>query len=411
MNVNYDPFKYPFDRLEDIADRISEVLQCPITIEDVNHRLLAYSMHDDCTDPARISTIISRRVPEKVINSLWKDGTIPTLLKTEEPVRVKQHDDIGLGNRVAISIWKNKEVLGFIWALEIHKTLSDEDLDLLKKAAKAVRNILLKLQVRKTKKEERSQEFFWKLLTGHVTSQEEIIDSFHELSLTPPSQYSIIILKFDEEVTETMEKQLTYLLQTTQQVQVLLYTLDFNELIIMVSPKHDTEQPMKDLKHFLNNFCIQLKDRYNIHHIKPSIGGLYFNILQVEKSYKEAQSVLSMKEKFPEETRDIYTYAELGIYQYLDLLIEKRQQDGLTNYSLKKLKEYDLAHHTNLVETLETYIEKDSNINEAAKALNIHINTLNYRLKRIAQIAEIDLKNPNEKITIYLDMKIEKYTS
>ncbi|MFB8735669.1 helix-turn-helix domain-containing protein [Bacillus sp. SL00103] len=42
----------------------------------------------------------------------------------------------------------------------------------------------------------------------------------------------------------------------------------------------------------------------------------------------------------------------------------------------------------------------------AAKQLNIHINTLNYRLKRITDIAEIDLKNMNEEMTIYLDRKL-----
>ncbi|MFP9048935.1 hypothetical protein ACLI1V_18435, partial [Enterococcus faecalis] len=73
------------------------------------------------------------------------------LLKTDQPIRVKQIDEVGLSNRVAISIWKNKQVLGFIWALEIQKTLSDEDLLTLQMAAKAVKNKLLKLQIRKTK--------------------------------------------------------------------------------------------------------------------------------------------------------------------------------------------------------------------------------------------------------------------
>ncbi len=45
-----------------------------------------------------------------------------------------------------------------------------------------------------------------------------------------------------------------------------------------------------------------------------------------------------------------------------------------------------------MVKTLEHFIDADSNVNTAAKALNIHVNTLNYRLKRISQIAEIDLK-------------------
>src|SRR4051812_4030829 len=43
------PFSEGFDSLDEIADRISEVLHCPITIEDANHRLLAYSTHDERT--------------------------------------------------------------------------------------------------------------------------------------------------------------------------------------------------------------------------------------------------------------------------------------------------------------------------------------------------------------------------
>ncbi|PDY49289.1 PucR family transcriptional regulator, partial [Bacillus cereus] len=91
---------------------MSEILQCPVTIEDVNHRLLAYSTHDERIDSARVATIMGRRVPEKVINSLWKEGIIPELLKKREPIRIKKIDGVGLSNRVAISIWNKEEVLG-----------------------------------------------------------------------------------------------------------------------------------------------------------------------------------------------------------------------------------------------------------------------------------------------------------
>jgi len=401
-----DPFKYSFDRLEDIAERISEVLECPITIEDVNHRLLAYSTHDECTDPARISTIIGRRVPEKVINNLWKDGIIQNLLKTDEPVRVKQIDEVGLGNRVAISIWRNNEVLGFIWALEIQKTLSEEELQLLKMAAKAVKNKLLNLQARKTKIEERNQEFFWKLLTGHISSYEEIQEGFHKLHLSLPAVYSVLILKFQSEITESIEKQLQYLLQTTQKVQTLLSTIDFDQIIMLIAPNET--QPLQDLKSFLNWTVTQLKERFMIQQVKTSIGGIYTDLTNIEKSYREALSVLSIKDRFPHETDGLDSYSELGIYQYLDLFYEKRKKDGFVNYSLNKLKEYDQKHHTNLVETLEVFLDHDSNVNVAARQLNVHINTLSYRLKRIAQIAEIDLNNPNQKMTIYLDIKVDK---
>ncbi len=152
MSYDTDPFRGEFDSLEEFADRVSDVLKCPVTIEDANHRLIAYSAHDDYTDPARTATIISRRVPEKVINSLWKQGAIPALLKSREPVRVPPIPDVGLGSRVAVSIWKNDEVIGFIWVLETNRTLSPEEMEWLKLAAKAAKNKVLQLYMRKKQK-------------------------------------------------------------------------------------------------------------------------------------------------------------------------------------------------------------------------------------------------------------------
>jgi DNA-binding PucR family transcriptional regulator len=401
-----EAFKYNADRLEDVADRISEVLQCPITIEDINHRLLAYSTHDDCTDPARISTIIGRRVPEKVINSLWKDGTIPMLLQSDEPIRVKNIDEVGLGNRIAISIWKNNEVLGFIWALEINKKLTDDELELLKKAAQVVKNKLLNLHNRKSKKEERNQEFFWKLLTGHINKESDIINGFHDIGITPPSLHSVVLFRFSDEIKEPTEKQINYLLQTTQQVQIILSTLDQNELIILLAPK--SGEPLSDIKQFVDWTILQLKERFMIDHVKAAIGSIYKEAEQIELSYKEAIAVQNIKKRFVAETAGLISFSELGIYQYLDLLHEKRKQEGFINYPLRKLKEYDKMHHTNLIETLEVYLDKDSNVNDAAKALNVHVNTLSYRIKRISQIAELDLRDPNQKITVYLNLKLDK---
>ncbi|MCM3161151.1 CdaR family transcriptional regulator [Metabacillus litoralis] len=403
---SYDPFKYHFERLEDVAEKISEVLQCPITIEDVNHRLLAYSTHDDRTDQARISTIIGRRVPEKVINSLWKDGTIPKLLKTDEPIRVKTIDEVGLGNRIAISIWKNDEVLGFIWALEIERHLQESDLLLLKKAAQAVKNKMLNLQVRKNKKIERNQEFFWKLLTGHISTEDEITDGLYELNLQLPSPFSVVIFKFPQELNDEAEKKLTYLLQTTQQVNILLFTIDFDELIILLSGKSDTA--LTDIKQFTTSTLSQLHERYSYKDVTASIGGIFTDSTFIEKSYKEALAVLSLKKRFPSETSNLNSFSELGFYQYLDILFEQRKQTGYIHYPLYKLKEYDKQHGTDLVRTLEVFLDHDSNVHEASKALNIHINTLNYRLKRISEIAELNLKNMNQKITIYLNLKLDR---
>lgn len=403
-----DPFRASFDSLEEFADVVSEALHCPITIEDANHRLLAYSTHDERTDPARISTIIGRRVPEKVINNLWKEGIIPSLLNSREPIRIKTMGEIGLGDRVAVSIWKNEEVLGFIWAIEIDRTLQDEDMELLKRAASATKNKLLQLQQRKNKREERYQEFFWQLLTGHLNANEEINTQFQIMQITPPSNYAICVFQFPNEITRDVEKQISYLLKTIQQPKILLYTIDHSQLILFISLDQQ-EQPLRLLNQFCLLFVDNMKERYGIKSITQGLSGVYQDYQRIEKAYREALTVISIKAKFPSEAGGIHNYQSLGIYQYIDVLLEKKKKEIYENYALQRLHEYDARYHCNLVETLEVYLNKDSNVNEAAKALNVHANTLNYRLKRISEIGEINLKDANQKFTLYLDLKLERF--
>jgi DNA-binding PucR family transcriptional regulator len=404
-----DPFKASFDSLEEFADVISEVLQCSITIEDANHRLLAYSTHhDERTDPARIATIIGRRVPEKVINSLWKEGVIPALLKDTEPIRVKSIDDIGLGNRVAVSIRNKEDVLGFIWALEIEKTLTEQDYALLKRAAAAVKNKLLQLQTRKNKKSERSQEFFWKLLTGHMTANDEIMENLHAFHITAASSFAVAAFQFQQDITAEEEKQISYLLQTSQRLKVMLYTIDCNQLILLTS-LDNMEQPFHEINRFVEAFVHKMEKRFGITSIQPAFSSIYGDYQKVSKAYKETLTVLAIKEKFPSETASIHSYQNMGIYQLINLLLEQRKHEEYENQSLKKLHDYDQKHNSSLVETLEVFLNKDSHVNDAAKALNIHTNTLNYRLKRICEIGEINLKDPNQKMILYLDIKLQKF--
>lgn len=403
----FDPLKEPFLNIEDFVERISGVLRCPITIEDANHRLIAYSTHDDRTDPARIATIIGRRVPDKVINSLWKKDIIPSLLKTDEPLRIKKIDEIGLGNRVAVSIQDaNLGVLGFIWALDDQQILNDQDLIFIKKAAQAAKKHLIQLQTGKNKKEEGIQEFFWQLLTGHVTSGDEIRKKFEIHGIHLPSMVSVIIFRFSEEIQSKLENKIAYFLKAPHRINILFYKKDFKDLILLVSPV-SKQTIIKDIHEFIQTFSIHFKEETTFS-TQAAIGNLYEDLEKVVKSYREALTVLDIHGRFPKETKHIYHYKDLGIYQFLDVLFEKRKKDGFENQVIKKLKEYDQLHNSGLLETLEVYLDKDNNINEAAKELHIHVNTLNYRLKRIGEIGEIDLRDPNQKITLYLDLKIEQ---
>lgn len=57
------------------------------------------------------------------------------------------------------------------------------------------------------------------------------------------------------------------------------------------------------------------------------------------------------------------------------------------------LADYDKEHHLDLINTLLAYLEHLNHPNEAAKHLNIHRNTLFYRINKAKELTGITLDN------------------
>ena len=408
MRVPFDPFKESFDSLENLADVIGTVLARPITIEDAHHRLLSYSSHDQETDTARISTIIGRRVPEKVINSLWKHGVMQRLANSAEPVRVSAIDAVGLGNRVAISVRKDGEILGYIWVIEEQQRLDEDQLLHLQQAAKAVSRKLLQLRISRIKEEEEQREFVWQILTGHLQSHAKIKAKAEQLKLTLASAFCVIVFQFHEDISAKDDEQTVYVMNTTQRLRVIFSVYESNQLIVMVGPRAKEELTWHHGTDFSKTVILQMKERFHMGQLIGGVGGIYRSYDQIATSYQEALTVIRIKRQFPFETQDVFDYQRLGFYRFLPIIMEKIAVEDHPNVSLQKLHEYDEKHQTQLLESLEVFLNHDSNTKAAASALHVHINTLLYRLKRISEIGDIDLNNPDQKFSLYLDLKIAK---
>jgi len=405
--LNRELFKGIYGDLMEFSDRISSIVGGPVTIEDGNHHLLAYSMHDETTDQARVSTIIGRRVPEKVVNSLWKAGIIPALLEDNAPIKVEAIENVGLGNRAAVSIRKNNEVLGFIWALEGKKPFTDEDLAFLQLAAKEAKNQLQQLQLKKKHREAGTQEFLWRLLTGHYQKEAEIKEHLKRFSIHLPALCAIGVFEFAEEITGSIERNISYMLTVTQKINILLTTIDQNKLIVLAGSESEDELTLS-FKTFIPTFISEMNNRFEVPTIIGASGNSLTSLLDGRYSYEESLYTLKIKSIFPAETEHIITYDGLGIFQSLDA-IDSKHPRRREHHTLTKLERYDQKHQSDLLHTLKVYLEKDCSQNDAARHLHIHVNTLNYRLKRIAEVGEVNLKDNIQKTALFLDLKLREY--
>ncbi|WP_152656073.1 CdaR family transcriptional regulator [Oceanobacillus sp. CFH 90083] len=397
----------PFSNLDSLADTISEVLACPITIEDANHYVLAYSKHTENIDQARIGTIMNRKVPDKVINGLWKNGAMPKLIDNDQPVIIPEIKEIGLGNRIAISIWKNNEILGFIWAHTGNKEYAADDLEALKKAAQQVKKFILQKLPDRKNTEQAYKDFFWQLLTADFVNT-SIIQSYEkQFNIQLQDGLAIVVFRFEDEITPQIEKHAYYLSETVMQVNTIFRLFDDQDFILLVRLWKDDDTSDK-IHQFISQFQEKISIQLQLTSMYGAASQIYSSAKDMTRAYEEALQGLSLQKQFPNQLDACFLYEDLGIFQWIDMLNRHRQKRQHTNKYIYKLQQYDQRQQSNLLYTLEKFLENDSNVHRTAKALFIHPNTMNYRLKRIYEISHLDLKNPHQKIAVYLELLADK---
>ncbi|MBI2237166.1 MAG: helix-turn-helix domain-containing protein, partial [Actinobacteria bacterium] len=101
----------------------------------------------------------------------------------------------------------------------------------------------------------------------------------------------------------------------------------------------------------------------------------------------------------------VATYEDLGPYKYV-MLSEEGVRDRYQQ-RLERLAEYDRLRGTQLLETLEGYLDRRGNIVGTSRALYIHPNTLRQRLARIERVAGLDLEH-EEWLSLAIAIKVVK---
>ncbi|KIS28634.1 hypothetical protein TV39_04390 [Arthrobacter sp. SPG23] len=69
-----------------------------------------------------------------------------------------------------------------------------------------------------------------------------------------------------------------------------------------------------------------------------------------------------------------------------------------------RIAEYDETHKKSFEETIYAYLGCGGNAIEAAKALDVHVNTVRYRLSRVEALFGIDLDDPETRLLLWLQL-------
>jgi PucR family transcriptional regulator, purine catabolism regulatory protein len=95
-----------------------------------------------------------------------------------------------------------------------------------------------------------------------------------------------------------------------------------------------------------------------------------------------------------------HSMEDIGVFGLLYHLWGNPAVETFRNDVLGRLEEYDERRGTELIPTLRAYLSSGGSVAEAAAMLNVHRNTLSYRINRIADLSGRNLNNPHDRLLL-----------
>lgn len=132
-------------------------------------------------------------------------------------------------------------------------------------------------------------------------------------------------------------------------------------------------------------------------------------LIALREAYREAKDAVSIANELGDREGTTF-YGDLKLYQLL-LALKERNLDHLQQFyedTLGPLVEHDERKQGDLIRTLNGFFEANGNLAKAATDLDVHRNTLVYRLDRISELTELNLDDADNRLILHLALKVQR---
>jgi PucR C-terminal helix-turn-helix domain len=365
-----------------LADAAAAIVDAPVTIEDNQSRVLAYSSGQDFTDPTRVSTIVGRRVPPEVIAHFRARGIFRRLARSSEPFLVPDGPN-GIRPRLVVPVRAGGEWLGSIWAV-VDGPVSDEVTAELSNAASVLALHLLRLRAQADVARRSAIDRLRTILRQF--SPDNPIDV-----RLPPQPWRVVALGSPDGYD--VPQQLDLWESTGRRhgwSEPQLADLDGTVLAVVT----DSDGPGSWT--WLSKLVTATPGTI------AAAGGPARGPADLPSSRAQAVELLGLVR------RGAAPGPALRVEEAWHVLTVHRAVTSLDTSKLDgplaTLLRHDIEHDTGFVDTLQAWLEYPGQPQRAARRLHLHTNTLRHRMKRIGEITALDLSDPRERLALQLQI-------
>jgi hypothetical protein len=383
------------DELFTLANSLASIIGGSVAIEDMDRRVLAYSsLPDQRIDALREQGILGRHVPDMERNLAQYRSVLAGQGVTRFP---EVSDEFA---RAAIAVKAGAKPLGTIWAIEKIGGITAEGERLLLEGARlAALHILghqihnkLELQVREaTLRSALDASLSAKEIAYRLALPAGTVLSLVGFAATPNSNGTTpLITHLGHEISQYLAvfRPDAAITTTPRTVYVLL-------------PGGDSESVMRLVNGALAAIHIAFKDQ-----ICAAIAHTSTQPADLPSMRREIDDILRVTTI----NSDLPTVAKLDDVHARVLLAhvadELMREPVLRHPGIEAMLAYDLENKTNYADSVTAWLDAVGDIALAAESLFIHANTLRYRLRRVKDLFNITLDNPDDRLAVWMQLRL-----
>ncbi|CAL9507276.1 hypothetical protein SUDANB145_03543 [Streptomyces sp. enrichment culture] len=406
-----------------LAQTVATLTQGVVSIEDGAHRVMAYAGSGDEADELRRRSILGRSCPEPYLALLRRLGVYQRVREGGEVVVVAEQPEMGARRRLVIGVNAGRRPLGTIWVQEGAGPLAERAPDLLRGAARIAATQLVDhyfqgdAGARLASREELSHS----LLTGRF----EASALAAHLGIDPAAGADVVAVDLREPADGTARAAAdTRRAEAAGIMSVHAAALRENALVVHAcgqlyailptpagSARTRTADGPRDpadeghLVRWAGELVATLR-RLTGTPVQAAVAGRAERLSDVPSVKLRGHRALRLLVRTPEET--VGTHTRLAPALLVDDVLDLLDRTPRLRFpAVAALAARDREQGTDLARSLLLYLDGFGDVTAVAGRLNVHPNTLRYRVRRAVALTGLDLADPEHRLAATLQLRLD----
>ncbi|GAA4891992.1 helix-turn-helix domain-containing protein [Actinomycetospora straminea] len=387
--------------LAGLAGGLAELTGGSVMIFTPSQRLLAASRLTAADDEVRRGAVLDRAGPAEYRRRLAETGFYRRLWSDEGVVAADAVPELGARRRLAIAIRAGDENLGSIWVAEGDGPLAENTGALLREAAGVAAGRLLGRDSEDLARRRLAEELLGRLLLGEA---DPAAVAGH-LGTTPDAPAVVAVVEpvtpGDDDGTALHRVREEALRTLAGYGRRAVATVGPRRVVLVLLEARSAAGARRDLATLTDAVATTVGVP-----LRVGVGGHAADLGAVAASRRTAELVVrALARRNEHGCADLdEVWASAGVVALADAA---RRDPHWHHGPVTALRAHDVRRGTDYTASLAAYLAAFGDVAVAARALDVHANTLRYRLARLPELAGLDLADPDQRLAAAVALLVE----